>query len=758
MSGSAPLKLRVAGLPHVNVFALSRKMEFGDVLLVFYAAAFLRQYLWPVGNQFVAWSLTAALSMLLGFIHLRTKPEVGERTPRVFWVVVLLPLLFVYVLRAPFPDLSFDVLNQRLLQGERALRGPQFLPGDFFPTILPLNPSSDMLTGIFRHILGYRLGTIINLLALVWAGTIIDKLLRPFVKRDLLRSACVLLVLFTEHILFEANNYMVDLLALPLELEALRLALNYGESDRKHRDLLFAALLLGASVGLKLTNVVVALPVAVIFAVRVFSARIDGRTLGYVAVACLIFFLPILPHAFYIWRETGSPVFPLYNSLIRSSLWSNVSPYDGRWGPRDTRETLLWPLMSAWRPGRLSELGLYSGRLTIGFVATVLGLLLPQIGKRTRLIALAVLLGSLMWSVTSGYVRYALFVEIADGVLVFALARYVWDRTRNFPRPLKFVVVALPICLLSLQCILAATLVRQTEWGGRPTVFDDAAGYGRELRWVGRDRDLLAFQPDEYKGLIRQVDAWVVSGVKSNGIEALLRPDAPALGIAYDEYFEKPDARRRFADAVEFVRGKRVYSLTLHDELDASLQALRRRGLTTGQVTPVLVCFFSAHRRVHMLLIEVFPPEKRETPRRGPMTPDVTEAKGPLEGDAFQAIIKVPAPPMRLRAGQKETIQVIVKNASDYVWSARGQSDGKFFLNAGDIWLEATGNKIVNSLDGRTTIPRDLYPGEETTLPLQITAPATPGEYVLEIDVVQEGVGWFKDRGSTPLRIRVQVE
>lgn len=758
MSGSAPLKLRVAGLPQLNVFALSRKVEFGDGLLVFYAAAFLRQYFWPVGNQFVAWSLTAAFSLLLGFVHLRTKPEVEARTPRMFWVVVLLPMLFVYLLRFPFPDLSFDVLNQRLMQGERALRGPQFLPGDFFPTIFPLNPSSDMLTGIFRYIFGYRLGTIINILTLLWTGTIVDKLLRPFVPRDLLRSACVLLVLFTEQILFEANNYMVDLLALPLELEALRLALNYAESDSKHRDLLFAALLLGASVGLKLTNVVVALPVAVVFAVSVFSSRVDGRTLGYVAIACLVFLLPILPHAFYIWRETGSPVFPLYNSLIRSSLWPNVSPYDGRWGPQNKREILLWPLMSAWRPGRLSELGLYSGRLTIAFVAALLCLPLPHIGKRTRLIALVVLLSSLMWSVTSGYVRYALFVEITGGVLVFALARYVWDRMKNFPLPLKLVVVALPVCLLSLQCILAATFVRQTEWGGRPTLFDDASGYRRELRWVNRDRDLLAFQPDEYKGLIRQVDAWVVSGVKSNGIEALLRPDAPALGIAYNEYFDKPYARKRFADAVKFVQGKRVYSLALDDELEASLQALRQRGLTTGQITPVLVSFFSAHRRVHMLLIEVFPSDKRETARRGPSTPDITEANGPLLDDAFQAMITMPAPPMRLRAGQKETIHVVVKNASEYVWSARGQSDGKFFLNAADVWFEAGGNKLVTNLDGRTTIPHDLYPGEETTLPLEITAPATPGEYVLEIDMVQEGVGWFKDRGSTPLRIRVQVE
>ena len=46
------------------------------------------------------------------------------------------------------------VLNHRLIQAERSLRGAQLAPGDFFPTIFPFNPAPDMLTGVFRHLLG----------------------------------------------------------------------------------------------------------------------------------------------------------------------------------------------------------------------------------------------------------------------------------------------------------------------------------------------------------------------------------------------------------------------------------------------------------------------------------------------------------------------------------------------------------------------------------------------------------------------------
>jgi hypothetical protein len=743
---------------HFNLATLGRKVEFGDLLLPFYAAVFLRQCFWPVGSEPVAWALTAALSLLLWLVYLWTKPEVAERTPRVFWLVVALPLFLFFALRAPFPDLSFDVLNQRLLQGERALRGPQFLPGDFFPTVFPFNPSSDMLTGVFRHALGYRLGTVVNLLALVWAGTIVERLLRPFVRRDSLRAACVLLALFTEHVLFEVNNYMVDLLALPLALEALSLALDYDESKSRGRDLIYAALLLGAGVGLKLTNAAVALPVAAAFAARVFSARFERRTLVLVLIACAVFFLPLLPHAVYIWRETGSPVFPLYNNLVHSPLWPNNSPYDGRWGPRDLRETLLWPLVSAWEPERLSELGVYSGRLAVAFVAAALCLVLPRAGSRARLIALVVLLGSLMWAATSGYVRYALFVEITGGALVVFLARYAWERATRLTRGLRLAAAALPLCLLAAQCAVAAVYVRRTEWGGRPTVFDDWAGYRKELRWVWRDRDLMSFQPEETRELFVSADAWVVSAVKTNGVEALLRPDLPALGVIYNEYFDRPEARRRFASAAESLRGKRVFTLALDDELDAALETLRRRRLGVGEIRHVSVPFFSGRTRLPMSLVEVLPPEKHETPRRGPGTPDVTEAAAPLDDEAFVASFSVADMPAALRAGQRATIRVVVTNRSESVWPSRGRKDDAYLINLSDTWLASDGERLVNNLDGRNGLPHDLWPGESVEIALDINAPKEPGDYVVEIGLVQEGVAFFKDKGAETWRARVKVE
>src|ERR1051325_3213440 len=122
-----------------------------------------------------------------------------------------------------------------------------------------------------------------------------------------------------------------------------------------------------------------------------------------------------------------------------------------------------------------------------------------------------------------------------------------------------------------------------------------------------------------------------------------------------------------------------------------------------------------------------------------------------LPDNAFKAQITLPSPPAKLRAGQQERVQVHVRNASDIFWWARGgeqndRTDNKFYIAAGDRWLKPDGTLVAD--DGRYGLGKDLKPGEETELPLLVTAPKEPGEYILEVDLLQEQVAWFGDKGS----------
>lgn len=144
------------------------------------------------------------------------------------------------------------------------------------------------------------------------------------------------------------------------------------------------------------------------------------------------------------------------------------------------------------------------------------------------------------------------------------------------------------------------------------------------------------------------------------------------------------------------------------------------------------------------------------TPTPGP------KAAAALPDNGFKAQITVADPPARLRAGQKETLQLKIKNASDVQWYARGgelntEPDNRFYLAAGNRWLKAEGEEMITNMDGRYGLPKDLAPGEEVDVPLQVTAPKAPGDYILEVDLIQEQVGWFLDKGSPTARVKVTV-
>jgi hypothetical protein len=744
------------------------RVEFGDALLALYFLVFARQYLWPLDSNALGWTLAVPLAAAAWLLYVSTKPFTSEAPGRDFWLLVALPLLFFYLLRLPFPDLSFDVLNYRLLHAERSLRGTLFAPGDFFPTPAPYNPAPDTLTALFRHALGYRLGTVINLLALVWSAHVVDKILRPFVARPRLRAACVLLVMLAEHLLFEVNTYMVDLLALPLLMEATHLTLRAGET--RERVALFAhvSLLLGAAAALKLTNAVVIPPLALVCAYRALAGegRLAPKSLARaLLVSSAAFVAPLLPFCVYLYRLTGSPLFPLANKFFRSPFWPTGGGWDSRWGPNGLFETLAWPVLVSFAPARHSELAVYSGRLTLGFAAALLGLALARGDARTRLLSAVLLACSLLWAAGGmGYSRYGLYLELLAGVVVVAFASALLKDVRResqltpaeskaarvgWKKALAFIFVAALVGQAALACVYAY----RYEWGMRGTVAQWRA-YRSEFRHVLRDRSLAAFLDEEERARYAGVGAWVETGAKSTGLEVLLNPRAPVVAIDHWEYFDTRTSRRRYVEAVEGAPDAELFSLCFPEDLAAIKEAVGRYGLSVGRVTNVAIPFFSSRDVVGMMLVEI--------PR-----PDGPEARQRLEefwqwaafpASDYRAEITAADAPAVMRAGERAVLNFRVRNAGGAVWPAHGDSKGRFQVNLGDRWLDADAVEVVNALDARTALPADLPPGGEVALPLAVTAPNAPGNYVLEIDMVHEGVTFFNEKGSKSLRLPLRVE
>jgi Ig-like domain from next to BRCA1 gene len=133
-------------------------------------------------------------------------------------------------------------------------------------------------------------------------------------------------------------------------------------------------------------------------------------------------------------------------------------------------------------------------------------------------------------------------------------------------------------------------------------------------------------------------------------------------------------------------------------------------------------------------------------------------ADAPMPANGFRATITLPEPPTSLQPGQKIQLLVKVKNNSDVSWPAHGRAaDGFFQVNLGNNWYDERNVRILNHPYVRSGLPRDLRPGEEAEISLNITAPDKPGQYTLQIDLVQEMVAWFSEKGSTAPKFKVSV-
>lgn len=127
-----------------------------------------------------------------------------------------------------------------------------------------------------------------------------------------------------------------------------------------------------------------------------------------------------------------------------------------------------------------------------------------------------------------------------------------------------------------------------------------------------------------------------------------------------------------------------------------------------------------------------------------------------LPDSAFKARIDIKKPPSKMEVCSQMGLYANVKNISNVTWSAIGDTGGKYFIKLGNHWLDDEENVVIND-DARSVLPKDIEPMDEVELYLTITAPQTPGTYILEFDMVQEAVTWFKDKGSETAKIKVII-
>lgn len=103
-------------------------------------------------------------------------------------------------------------------------------------------------------------------------------------------------------------------------------------------------------------------------------------------------------------------------------------------------------------------------------------------------------------------------------------------------------------------------------------------------------------------------------------------------------------------------------------------------------------------------------------------------------------------------------LDIEIHNQGDHVWlSPRQGADPAFGIYLGYHWLHEDQDDGIRPENPRSAIVGAIPPGTAAVQKLLVRVPSAPGRYALEIDLLQERVAWFKDRGAAAAGLVIVV-
>jgi hypothetical protein len=125
-------------------------------------------------------------------------------------------------------------------------------------------------------------------------------------------------------------------------------------------------------------------------------------------------------------------------------------------------------------------------------------------------------------------------------------------------------------------------------------------------------------------------------------------------------------------------------------------------------------------------------------------------ARRTLKESAYRAHLRPLEPVVDIGAGTRRHFMVEIHNQGSEIWPW-----GLFHpaILPATRWLGAD-NEAVYFEGPRSPLTADLYPGSSAIQPVAVQAPPDPGEYLLEIDIVHEGVRWFGSGVRLPVNVK----
>lgn len=196
-----------------------------------------------------------------------------------------------------------------------------------------------------------------------------------------------------------------------------------------------AGVLLGVAVGLKLTNAIyaIALAVMLLFAPGTLPRRLQAITTLSVA-AMLSAGLAAGWWYWSVFSAFGNPLFPQFNAFFQAPLAAPISIADTFWLPRNAVEQMTWPLIFTFDPKRVGQVSLNQCIWALLYAAAAIALLRlvlrrgpvgPAFAQPMRSVVVFFVVAYLLWQVTFSIHRYLVALELLAPLLLWYLGSKV---------------------------------------------------------------------------------------------------------------------------------------------------------------------------------------------------------------------------------------------------------------------------------------------------------------------------------------------
>lgn len=497
-------------------------------------------------------TLVSQLAVVIGIIMLWRGVKnriVIVKKKRSFITYIFLLLIAVFgIIKSCYPDVAYDTGNYHILSQHREFINwfeKGYGAGNFQVWGFRLG---DRLFTLFRHILGYRYGTLLNTLVIMLAYIQITDLLFEYL--DLLKyekkgirfiapSILGIATIFVHDVVMEVGTYYVDILSVPLSVELIKKVCIEEQQERNVFEHGYVALLLGIIFTLKLTNIIYILPLLVIY------ICLNFRKIKKVSEWCICILLGLIPCSIYMIFNfvcTGNPVFPYFNSLFKSKYFLQSNFIDVRWGGSGFFEKLLWIFYHIFKPDyRQSEIpNKYICILAVALISTIFMFLFcvkriivkrKEYSRRESIFVklfIFIFGSAFLWSFTTGYSRYFL---LGDMMLIYLLSLLVLEGIKfiksRWLRGIAVVGLCFSLCVPVLE---VRDNLNGREWGWRKV---DVVSLRKQLQYVFKD------QTDENVSLM--VDSFILTEPLFCEYAYLVKPNAEIFNAYYLKYMEKEE-------------------------------------------------------------------------------------------------------------------------------------------------------------------------------------------------------------------------